>query len=135
MNMNLLTKELNRLFGATLIDLERARQKRELEAIRADPRAHKATLLWSDGKRPNYRYWGDVVNGKGQRVRFCWSTTRNAAGFFMGWRETVRKNRTVKRDMFVSRRVRERVKDIARQRTNALRAKMAARAAPVVVTP
>lgn len=104
-------------------ELLRNDQKRELAAIEADPLAHKLTRLWGEGPGPRYRYWGDIRNGKGQRVRYCWSTNRNAAGFFLGWREVWMKNGTGKRDQYVSRRSRQKVKDIARRRHDAMKAK------------
>lgn len=62
------------------------------------------------------RLGGPAKNGKGQKVRFCWSSHRNAAGFFLGWRETWMKNGTVKRDRWYSRKVKARAADVARRR-------------------
>lgn len=100
------------------IDAESSRAK-------ADPLAHKLTRVMEDGKPPSYRYWcRELTNGKGQRVRFCWTVHRNAAGFYLGWRETWRKDGRVVRDQFISRRVKARCIGIAGQRYAAMAAKV-----------
>ena len=103
-------------FRELIQSFERMNNDREAAAAKADPLAHKLTRVFEPGVSTNYRYWGPVKNGKGQRVRFCWSSHRNAAGFFLGWRETWMKNGTVKRDQWASRRVKARVADLARSR-------------------
>ena len=96
----------------------------ESKRAKADPLAHKLTRVMEDGKPPSYRYWrGELTNGKGQRVRFCWTVHRNAAGFYLGFRETWRKNGNTVRDQFVSRRVKARCIDIAKQRYAAMAGK------------
>ena len=96
--------------------LEEWRQA-EYERAKAAPLVNKLTRVMEEGKGTNYRYWGgEIINRKGQRVRYCWSVYRNAAGFYLGWRETWRKNGTVIRDRFVARRVRTKCKVIAQQR-------------------
>jgi hypothetical protein len=82
-------------------------------------RANKLTRLWPPGTSPRYRYWQAKRNGKGQEVRFCWATNRNAAGFYLTWREIWRKNRTVVRDGFASRRIRKQAKALAGRRCQA----------------
>lgn len=97
--------------------------EREATAAKADPVANKLTRVFDPGISPNYRYYTAGVNGKSQRIVFCWSTHRNAAGFYLGWRETYRKNGDVKRDMWLARRVRSRCKDIALSRSTKARTK------------
>ena len=74
---------LNRFFDNML----RTQQAREKEKIAEDPTANKLTCMMADGKPASYRYVA-ATNGRGMAVRFCWSCHRNAAGYFLGWRET-----------------------------------------------
>jgi hypothetical protein len=92
----------------------------EANRAKADPLAHKKTRVFDPGVSANYRYYGGKHNGKGQRVLFCYSVHRNAAGFFLGWRETYMKNGNVKRDRWVSRRVKARCIEIAKRRAGML---------------
>lgn len=82
-----------------------------------DPLAHKLTRVMKDTA---YRYFPNV-DGRGSRVLFCYSSHRNVAGFFLGWRETHFKNGKVKRDMWLSRRSRKRCKEIALRRSTAFK--------------
>lgn len=99
--------------------------RREAEAAKADPLGHKLTKVMEKGMR--YRYYSAGKNGRGQTVLFCWSTNPNAAGFYLGWREVYsvprgkRRHQTVKRDMWLSRRVRRKVMQIAERRAAAFR--------------
>lgn len=87
----------------------------------ADPLANKHTTVMPNGA--GYRYMSVPKNGKGQTVRYCYSVHRNAAGFFLGWRETIQKNGTGKRDMWLSRRVKRRVVEVCQRRANVVLAK------------
>jgi hypothetical protein len=97
-------------------EVQQGVNRRESERAKADPLSHKNTRVFDAGVSASYRYYPAPKNGKGQKVWFCWSTHRNAAGFFLGWRETYRKNGTVKRDKWLSRRVKTRCKEIAKRR-------------------
>ena len=99
-----------------LRSFESMNNEREEAAAKADPLKHKTTRLFGAGVSASYRYYGGKRNGKGQRVMFCYSVHRNVAGFFLGWREVYMKNGTVKRDRWVSRRVKARCIEIARRR-------------------
>ena len=103
-------------FRDLIVNFNRMNNDREAEAAKRNPLANKTTRVFDPGVSTNYRYWGPVKNGKGQKVRFCWSSHRNAAGFFLGWREVHMKNGTVKRDRWLSRRVKTRCADVARSR-------------------
>ena len=103
-------------FRDLIVSFNRMNNDREAEAAKRDPLANKATRVFDVGVSTTYRYYGGKRNGKGQRVMFCYSVHRNAAGFFLGWRETYMKNGTVKRDRWVSRRVKARCMEIARRR-------------------
>jgi hypothetical protein len=103
-------------FRDLIISFERSNNHREAEAAKRDPLAHKTTRVFDAGVSTGYRYYGGKRNGKGQRVLFCYSVHRNTAGFFLGWRETYRKNGDVVRDRWVSRRVKARCIEIAKRR-------------------
>ena len=107
--------------------VERGIQEREIEDIAADPKKHKLTRLMADGKSANYRYY-QAKNGKGQVVKFCWNCNRNAAGYFLSWRQThlkkARKDGTIaKRDMWSARKVKNKAEALAMKRVGRLRVK------------
>ena len=97
-------------------DLERQHCSRLAEAAQRNPLANKLSRVFGAGVSMNYRYFPAPKNGKGQRVWFCWSTHKNVAGFYLGWREVYMKNGTVKRDRWLSRRVKARCKEVAKRR-------------------
>lgn len=99
-------------------EVEQAGRRKIEEQAKADPLAFKLSRVYPSGVHPRYRYYGELTNGRGQRVRFCWATVPNVAGFFLGWREVIGK-RGGKRDRWVSRRLRRRVKEIALDRYHA----------------
>lgn len=69
---------------------------------------------------PNYYQWG-IVRTPRKKLRYCWAKHRNSAGYFLGWREVLDKSGTLKtRDQFVARKVKWRLKELQRKRTNAL---------------
>ena len=109
-----MNQEIMQRLAPLFAELEQAHCNRISREAKADPLAHKMTRVFEHGT--SYRYWGPVKNGKGQKVRFCWSRHRNAAGFFLGWRETWMKNGTVKRDQWLSRRIKARCEDVAKRR-------------------
>jgi hypothetical protein len=86
-------------------------QERQLAAIKADPVSHKKTTLFDGPVR--CRYYAAGTDGRGREVRFCYTTTRNAAGYFLGFRE-VRSKTVVKRDGIVANRRKATVRDRAR---------------------
>lgn len=111
---------VNELLGKLLTNIERSRQDSLKSEIAADPEAHKLTGLMSDGKPARYRYVS-AKNGRGQTMWFCWSVHRNAAGYFLGWREKYfqRKGKDgtyATRDQWSARKVRNRVMDLAHRR-------------------
>lgn len=98
-------------------------RKREEAAAKKDPLAYKHSKVMKD---TSYRYYANT-NGRGSRVLFCYSVHRNVAGFFLGWRE-VHTKKQVKRDMWVSRRVKKKVIALCRRRSEAFKARQKARA-------
>lgn len=124
------SKEVYQMFAGLVADFHRTELLREKSNAQADPLAHKKSRVFVG--KTNYRYYSGGRNKKGQSVNFCYSTGRNVAGFFLGWRETVRKNGSVKRDMWLSRRVRKRCVEVAKRRSEAFKIRQAAKAAPAV---
>lgn len=102
-------------FRDLILGFNRMNNDREAEAAKRDPLANKTTRVFDPGVSTNYRYWPAGKNGKGQTVRFCWSVNRNAAGFYLGWREVIGKKQT-KRDRWLARRVKARCAEIAKRR-------------------
>lgn len=120
-------KAVQDLFEQIMGRVQRTAQDRELARIRSDPKAHKLTRLMADGKSTSYRYVPAGVDGWNRTVWFCWSCHRNAAGYFLGWREVTRRDGTGKRDQWVARRVRKRAKELAMRRANRFKARQAER--------
>lgn len=67
-----------------LAEQELAMREQMVARVKADPVKHKATLQF-DG-RLGWRYYGDIIR-RGKRYRYGWTTTRNAAGYFLSFRE------------------------------------------------
>jgi len=112
-----LPPEIQKLMGEMWADIQQSSHKREEARAKVDPQAHKMSRVLANS---NYRYLRAGEDGRGREVRFCWSTHRNVAGYFLGWRELVGKQGG-KRDRWTARRVRGRVKEIAERRANAFR--------------
>ncbi len=112
---------INRVFDR----VRRDTQAIKIAEIEADPKSHKLTLIMGP-KGAAYRYYVAGKDGRGWEVRFCYSCWRNAAGYFLGWREVIppkgsKAKHSGKRDMWVARKVRKRVADIALHRRDAFR--------------
>lgn len=99
-------------------------QQREVDRAAADPVANKLTRLAAPGKDWSYRYVPAGKDGLGRTVRFCWSCHRNAAGYFLTWRE-VRGKTNGKRDQYAARRVRRRCMEMAMRRATVFRERRA----------
>lgn len=110
--------------AAMFAELDRDLNAREAERAKANPNRHKLTTVMPDGA--SYRYYPAGHDGRRREVRFCWSTKRNAAGFFLGWREVLGQG-LGRRDQWLARRRRTAVKAIAGRRANAFRAKRSAK--------
>ena len=84
--------------------------ERRRKAILADPVKHKTTLEFPSDAKMNWRYW-QVKNKRGPRVRYCYSTERNLAGYFICWREIWNEKKGLgKRDMIAASKRRATVK-------------------------
>lgn len=97
----------------------------DVDLAKADPEKHKLTLVFDGPMR--WRYFDAGKDGRGWNVRFCWSTTRNAAGYFLSWRE-VRPPKgssakfVMKRDQWIARKARHRCKTMCEKRYDRFKA-------------
>ena len=64
------------------------------------------------------RYWRAGRDGLGREVRFCWSSHRNVAGYFLTWREVIGKS-GFKRSQFSAHRSRKACRAMAERRREA----------------
>lgn len=120
-------------------EMELEAQRRETETARRDPAKHKLSKLMESGS--NYRFWSGGKDGRGRTVRFCYSTGKNVAGYYLVWREVVtpvkRKGKpkegdlvsTTARDQWAARKVRKRACALAEERAEKFRAAQAKRKA------
>lgn len=97
-------------------DINRDSMKHHAARAKADPAAHKLSRVFEEGLA--YRYWPAGLDGRGRKVRFCWSSHRNVAGYFLAWREVVGKAET-KRDQWSARKLKRAAEELARRRQNA----------------
>lgn len=116
--MNDFDANLSRIFG----DLDQADRRRESEAAQRDPLKHKLTRVFAAGVPTSYRYFNAGKDGRGRKVFFATASHRNAAGFFLTWRQ-VETPIMMKRDQWSARRKRKDAKAIARKRFEAFKAK------------
>jgi hypothetical protein len=104
-------RKLDQLVADVFGDLERDSRKLELERVKADPGKHKTTRLMAAGKPCSYRY---ALGAHG--VRYCWTCWRNAAGYFLSFREIHdHEARQVRRDKWVAHKKRKLAKDTAQR--------------------
>lgn len=104
-------------------DIQRADHERSVKRAKADPVGNKTTRIWDADARMSWLYYFAGRDGRGRRVLFCYSTTRNAAGYFLGWRQVTNKDGSGKRDQWTASRTRKRMSETAKRRTEAFRAK------------
>lgn len=73
----------------------------------------------------HYRWGGGYVETAQLKVAYCWSTRRNKAGYFLGWRQVERKSKPghVVRDQLIARKGKKRLKERQIKLTAALKAK------------
>lgn len=94
-------------FVRFLRDMEQDSMAAEQRRAEADPVKHKLSRVFPPGRPLNYRYYEGGTR-RGRNVRFCWSTSRNVAGYFLAWREVSTKTET-KRDQYIANRVKQRL--------------------------
>ena len=120
MSISEASRHVNRVLHGFLADMQAA----QIERIKADPRAHRLTRIMADGKPARYRYYPAGKNRRGQEVWFCWSSHRNAAGYFLCWRETWMRKVT-KRDQWDATPSKKDAIDLAQRRRDRFKEEMA----------
>lgn len=113
--MDAATKRLNEAFADIFLRLEAENVQHRIAAAKADPVRHKTTLQW-DRADLRWRYFEGGIDRRGVRRRFCYTTTRNAAGYFLSFVEVwdSKKGRG-ERTRFVASKKRHLMKDRARR--------------------
>lgn len=89
-------KEVNELLSGMMRDMRRTDLIRDEAAALADPIKYKTIRTFRNPM--NYCYY-ETKNGRGSKVRGCYSVHTNVAGYFLIWRE-IETKRTVKRDRY-----------------------------------
>lgn len=116
--------DIKKLMASMWADIQKMDQASALKKIAADPRGHKLTRYMAAGANTNWRYCPAGKDGRGRTVRFAWACHRNAAGYFLGWREIVSKDgKTIERDQYFARKVKRRAAELQRKRAEAFKAK------------
>lgn len=101
-------------------DIEASADRRAREEAKADPVKHKLSRRFESSAA--YSYWKAGRDGRGREVRFCWSSHRNIAGYFLTWREVVGK-RGGKRDQWSARKTRTACRAMAERRRDSWQAR------------
>ncbi len=79
-------------------DIQRMENERIAEAAKENPKKYRDCKVFDKGT--GYCYFS-TKNGRGSKVRFCYSIQPNVAGYFLVWRETITK-KMIKRDKWDS---------------------------------
>lgn len=96
-----------------MLEMEVAAIERQRAAVIADPVKHRLTLFWPENARLRWLYY-QVKGKRGPQVSYAYSTTRNLAGYFLGWRETWDpKKGEGRRDLWIASKRRKTVADKA----------------------
>jgi hypothetical protein len=111
-------------------DIQAEQNSYEAERARENPVKYKKTRVFPSGASMSYRFYREK-NGRGQEVRYCWSTERNAAGYFLCWRE-VRGKQAGKRDMWRASKQRQVMKRCCLDRWNKHKAKVKRCGPPII---
>lgn len=119
------TRRLNEAFRDIFLRAEVGRRQYLIKAAKADPVKHKTTLQWDGDLR--WRYFDGGIS-RGVQRKFCYTTTRNAAGYFLSFVELVNtKTGRGERKQFVASKTRHRMKDRARRLSQSWKARKANR--------
>lgn len=77
---------VNRLFAGIWQQMMADRVKRVVEECKTDPERHRNTMVM--GERGNaYRYYESKTARLGEIIRWCWTSHKNAAGFYLAFIE------------------------------------------------
>jgi len=108
---------VQKLFYGMWADIQRMENDRAEREAKANPEKHRNCRVFENS---SYRYY-EAKNGRGSRVRFCYSTHRNVAGYYLVWREVVTKKQA-KRDQWDSTKLKDDAILVCRKRWEAARA-------------
>lgn len=108
-----MTDNLNAMVADLIRQANQDWNAAEAKRAAADPKRYKLTRVMD---KLTYHYVPAGRDGWGRTIWFCWSCHRNAAGYFLGWRQVTAKDGTGKRDQWVARRCRKRAKELAYRR-------------------
>jgi hypothetical protein len=132
--LSAMNRRINQRLAPVFREMERMNMEAEAAMAKANPRKHRLSTVMENG-RLSYRHWGAVKDRRGRTIKFCWSSHRNVAGYFLAWREietpTKRKGpakpgdclATITRDQWTARRTKKALVELQERRTNALRSK------------
>lgn len=79
-------KRLEQAVGDIWAKLARDQRRETLREIQKDPKRHKLTRIMGP-KGSGYSYADGGRDHTGRRVWFCWASWKNAAGYFLAWKE------------------------------------------------
>jgi hypothetical protein len=88
------------LIAGVMRDFMRNERRAELADIRKDPKANRLTRIMGP-KGDSYRYADGGADHVDRRVWFCWACHRNAAGYWLAWKE-VRGGKNAQRSAWTS---------------------------------
>ena len=126
------SRDINARLAPIFREFQNAENQHIAKAARADPQRYRLTTVMAEGKL-SYRHWGGVKDKRGRTIKFCWSSHRNVAGYFLAWREIetpIKRKRpakvgecvsTIVRDQWTARKTKQTLKDLQERRTDALR--------------
>jgi hypothetical protein len=102
LTMDEATRRLNEAFRDILLRHEVAMTEARIAAAKADPVKNKKTLQFEG--RLSWRFFEGGIDRRGVRRRFAWTTTRNAAGYFLSFVEVydTKKGRGERKDFGAS---------------------------------
>ena len=105
----------NQIIAELWRDVEQRSMQTAYDRAKADPFKNRLTKVMEKGKPASYRYGGWIMGRGSRRVAYCWSCHRNAAGFFLGWREIETADRVI-RDQWTARRVKQQLRELQLKR-------------------
>ncbi len=94
----------------------------DAEAAKRNPDRYSRSHVMGRDQGSRYTWYSGGRNGRGQKVRFCYSIGPNIAGRFLTWREVVGKRRT-KRDQWSYPRSKKSAIGLARRHAREFRAR------------
>lgn len=100
---------LNRLMLDMWQDMEQRQRERVEELAKADPHKYRKSLVFPKGSKLRWLYYKPLKDGRGSTIKYCHTTVRNVAGYFLSFREVRYKDGSGKRDMWLASRSKKRI--------------------------